>query len=122
LARRWERNLRSRSDGPGELTGKTLLIVGLGRIGEAIAARARPFGMQVVALKRDPSARHDPAVAVDEVAGMDALDEALGRADHVCLTVPLTRETHHLMDARRLAPLRARACLYHISRRAGIRQ
>jgi phosphoglycerate dehydrogenase-like enzyme len=42
LARRWERDLKSRSDAPGELTGKTLLIVGLGRIGEALAARARP--------------------------------------------------------------------------------
>jgi phosphoglycerate dehydrogenase-like enzyme len=120
LARRWERNLRSRSDGPGELTGKTLLIVGLGRIGEAIAARARPFGMRVVALKRDPAARHDPAVAVDEIGGMDALDEVLGRADHVCLTVPLTPETHHLMDARRLARLRVGAYLYNVARGAVI--
>ena len=51
---------------------------------------------------------------------MDALDEALGRADHVCLTVPLTRETHHLIDARRLARLRAGAFLYNISRGAVI--
>jgi phosphoglycerate dehydrogenase-like enzyme len=120
LARRWERNLTSRSDGPGELTGKTLLVVGLGRIGEAIAARARPFGVRIVAVKHDPSTRHDGGVAVDELLGMDALDEALGRADHVCLTVPLTRETHHLMDARRLARLRAGAFLYNVSRGAVI--
>jgi phosphoglycerate dehydrogenase-like enzyme len=120
LARRWERKLTSRSDGPGELTGKTLLIVGLGRIGEAIAARARPFGVRVVALKHDPSSRHDGGVAVDELLGMDALDDALGRADHVCLTVPLTRETHHLMDARRIARLRAGAYLYNVSRGAVI--
>ena len=120
LAHRWERDLRSRSDGPGELTGKTLVIVGLGRIGEAIAVRARPFGVRVVALKRDPSARHDAGVAVDELLGMDALDEALGRADHVCVTVPLTRETHHLMHARRLARLRTSAFLYNISRGAVI--
>ena len=80
LARRWERNLTSRSDGPGELTGKTLLIVGLGRIGEAIAARARPFGVRIVALKHDPSTRHDDGVAVDELLGLDALDDVLGRA------------------------------------------
>jgi D-2-hydroxyacid dehydrogenase (NADP+) len=116
LARRWERNLTSRSDGPGELTGKTLLIVGLGRIGEAIAARARPFGVRVVALKHDPSTRHDGDVAVDELLGMDALDETLGRADHVCLTVPLSRATRHLMDARRIARLRAGAFLYNVSR------
>jgi phosphoglycerate dehydrogenase-like enzyme len=120
LARRWERDLKSRSDGPGELTAKTLLIVGLGRIGEAIALRARPFGMRIVGLKRDPSNRHDDGVTVDELLGLDALDDALPRADHVCVTVPLTRETHHLMDARRIARLRAGAYLYNISRGAVI--
>jgi D-2-hydroxyacid dehydrogenase (NADP+) len=122
LARRWERNLKSRSDGPGELTGKTLLIVGLGRIGEAIALRARPFGLRIVALKRDPSNRHDDGVAVDELLGLDALDDVLPRADHVCLTVPLTRETRHLMDARRIARLHAGAYVYNISRGAVIEE
>ena len=116
LARRWERNHTSRSGAFAELTGKTLLVVGLGRIGEAIAARARPFGMRIVAVKRDPSARHDAGVAVDELLGMEALDDALGRADHVCLTVPITRETHRLIDARRIARLRAGAYLYNVSR------
>jgi len=120
LARRWERNMTSRSEGAGELTGKTLLIVGLGRIGEAIAVRARPFGVRIVALKHDPSTRHDAGVAVDELLGMDALDEALGRADHVCVTVPLTPATHHLLDARRIARLRAGAFVYNISRGAVI--
>ena len=100
--------------------GKTLLIVGLGRIGEAIALRARPFGVRIVGLKRDPSNRHDDGVNVDELLGLDALDDALPRADHVCVTVPLTRETHHLMDARRIARLRAGAYLYNISRGAVI--
>jgi D-2-hydroxyacid dehydrogenase (NADP+) len=120
LAHRWERNLASRSDGPGELTGKTVVIVGLGRIGEAIAQRARPFGVRIVALKRDPSARHDAAVAVDELLPMQALDEALGRADHLCVTVPLTRETHRLIDARRLARLPRGAYVYNVSRGAVI--
>ncbi len=122
LARRWERNLTSRSDGFGELTGKTVLIVGLGRIGEAIAARARPFGVRLVALKRDPSTRHDGAVGVDELLPMDALDQALERADHVCLTVPLTPETRHLIDARRIARLPPRAYLYNVSRGAVVDQ
>ncbi len=122
LARRWDRNLKSRSDGPGELTGKTLLIVGLGRIGEAIAARARPFGVHLLAVKNNPSTRHDAGVAVDELLGMEALDEVLPRADHVCLTVPLTRETHHLLDARRLARMRAGAYLYNVSRGAVVEE
>jgi phosphoglycerate dehydrogenase-like enzyme len=94
--------------------------VGLGRIGEAIAGRARPVGMRVVALKRDPSARYDPTVAVDEIAGLEALDEALGRADHVCVTVPLTPATRHLIDAARIARLRAGAYFYNVSRGAVI--
>jgi phosphoglycerate dehydrogenase-like enzyme len=120
LARRWDRDLKSRSDGPGELTGKTLLIIGLGRIGEAIALRARPFGLRILALKRDPSSRHDDGVAVDELLGMDALDDALPRADHVCVTVPLTGGTRHLMDAPRIARLRAGAYVYNVSRGAVI--
>jgi D-2-hydroxyacid dehydrogenase (NADP+) len=120
LARRWERDLKSRSDGPGELTGKTLLIVGLGRIGEALAVRVRPFGVHVVAVKHDPGSRHDAGVGVDELLPVGALDDALGRADHVCLTVPLTPATHHLMDARRLGRMRPGAFLYNVSRGAVI--
>jgi D-2-hydroxyacid dehydrogenase (NADP+) len=120
LGRRWEHARKSRSDGPGELTGKTLLIVGLGRIGEALAARARPFGVRVVAVKHDPSRRYDAGVGVDAVLPLGALDEVLGRADHVCLTVPLTSATHHLMDARRLGRMRPSAFLYNVSRGAVI--
>ena len=120
LARRWDRNQTSRSEAFAELTGKTLLIVGLGRIGEAIASRARPFGVRLLAAKRDPAARHDPAVPVDELLPMDALDDALPRADHVCVTVPLTPATRHLIDARRIARLGAGAYLYNVSRGAVI--
>src|SRR4029079_464992 len=79
LARRWDRNVTSRSGAFDELTGKTLLILGLGRIGEALAARARPFGVRLLAVKHDPAARHDGAVAVDEILPLATLDEALGR-------------------------------------------
>jgi phosphoglycerate dehydrogenase-like enzyme len=120
LGRRWQRDPKSRSDGPGELTGKTLLIVGLGRIGEALAVRARPFGVRVVAVKHDPESRHDAGVGVDELLPIGALDEALSRADHVCLTVPLTPATHHLMDARRLGRMPPSAFLYNVSRGAVI--
>jgi phosphoglycerate dehydrogenase-like enzyme len=118
LARRWERKITSRSGGFAELTGQTLLIVGLGRIGEALAARARPFGVRLLAVKHDPAARHDAAVAVDELLPLTALDEALGRADHVCVTLPLTPATHHLIDARRLARMRPGAYIYNVSRGA----
>jgi D-2-hydroxyacid dehydrogenase (NADP+) len=118
IARRWERKISSRSGAFSELTGQTLLIVGLGRIGEALAERARPFGVRVVAVKHNLSARHDAGVAVDELLPIGALDEALGRADHVCITVPLTPETHRLFDARRLARMPASAYVYNVSRGA----
>ncbi|HVZ85823.1 MAG TPA: D-2-hydroxyacid dehydrogenase [Polyangia bacterium] len=120
IGHRWERDVKSRSDGPGELTGQTLLIVGLGRIGEALAVRARPFGVRVLGVKRDPSNRHGVEAGVDELLPVGALDDALGRADHVCLTVPLTPATHHLMDGRRLARMRPGAFLYNVSRGAVI--
>jgi D-2-hydroxyacid dehydrogenase (NADP+) len=120
LARRWERNITSRSGAFDELTGKTLLIIGLGRIGEALAARARPFGVRLLAVKHDRSARHDAGVGVDELLPLDALDAALGRADHVCVTVPLPPATHHLIDARRLGLMRAGAYIYNVSRGAVI--
>jgi phosphoglycerate dehydrogenase-like enzyme len=53
---------------------------------------------------------------------MDALDDVLGRADHVCLTVPLTRATDRLIDARRLGLMRAGAYLYNVSRGAVVDQ
>jgi D-2-hydroxyacid dehydrogenase (NADP+) len=118
LAHRWQRDVRSRSDGPAELTGQTLLIVGLGRIGEALAARARAFGMRIVGVKRDPSRRHAEGTAVDEVMALAALDQALPHADHVCLALPLTPATRRLMDGRRLALMRSTAFLYNVSRGA----
>lgn len=122
LAHRWERNSSSRTQGAGELTGQTLLIVGLGRIGEAIAARARPFGLRLLAVKQHPAQRHDAGVSVDEVTGLDRLDDVIGRAHHVCLTVPLTPATHQLIDARRIALMRPGAYLYNVARGAVVDQ
>ncbi|HLK88559.1 MAG TPA: D-2-hydroxyacid dehydrogenase [Polyangia bacterium] len=122
LARRWEHERKSRAGAFGELTGKTLLVLGLGRIGEALAARARPFGVRVVGVKHDPARRYDAGVGVDQVLPLGALDEALGGADHVCVTVPLTEATRHLIDAGRLARMRPGAFLYNVSRGAVVDQ
>jgi glyoxylate reductase len=89
-----------------EVSGATLGIVGLGRIGSAVARRARGFDMPVLYTRRSPD------------AGSVALDELLSEADIVSLHVPLTDETHGLIDARRLGLMREGACLVNTARGA----
>ena len=93
-----------------ELDGKTMGLVGLGRIGTATAELARAFGMDVVGYDRlaDPSAggRCTPV----------ALDEVFRRSDVVSLHCPLTPETEHLVDAARLRLMKPTAFLINTSR------
>lgn len=116
LEHSWDRPPGDRSGKASELSGQTLAIVGLGHIGEALAERARAFGLHVIGLKRDPKSRHDERVAVDEVVGLTELDSVLARAHHVCVLVPLTPETHHLFDEARLSRMRPDAYLYNVAR------
>lgn len=90
-----------------DLLGATLLVVGWGRIGRAVGRRAAAFGMEVLHTARRPTG--EPGYVAD-------LDEALGRADVVSLHVPLTAETRHLLDRRRLALLRPTAVVVNTSR------
>jgi D-3-phosphoglycerate dehydrogenase len=96
----------------GRLAGRTLGIVGLGRIGSAVAAKARPFGMRRVA--------HDPYRPADYFAERDveplALDDLLRAADFVSVNAPLTAETRHLIGARELARMRPTALLVNTAR------
>lgn len=96
-----------------QLTGKILLIVGMGRIGGRLAKLAKAFDMRVIATKRDPSTGTEGA---DAVFGQDRLHELLGQADIVVLTCPLTPETENLIDARALAAMRPTAHLINVAR------
>ncbi len=91
-----------------EITGATLGIVGLGRIGSAVAQRAHGFEMRVLHHRRTPSA--DP--------GYRALDDLLREADVVSLHTPLTDETEGLISRERLALLRDGATLVNTARGA----
>jgi glyoxylate reductase len=84
-----------------ELTGSTLGIVGLGRIGSAVARRAEGFDLRVLSTRR---------------SGGMPLDELVAQSDIVTIHAPLTQETHGLIDARRLARLRDGACLVNTAR------
>ncbi len=81
------------------LSGRTLGILGYGRIGRAVAVRASAFGMRVVY-----SEPHQPA-AVSPHADYLPLDELLPQSHVLSVHCPLTPETHHLLDAERLAQL-----------------
>jgi D-3-phosphoglycerate dehydrogenase len=97
--RRGDFSIRGRLLGV-ELHGRTLLLVGYGRIGREVARRAVAFGMRVRAV--DPYVTVAPDVGVELVAD---LDDGLQAADVVSLHVPLTDATRHLIGARQLALL-----------------
>ncbi len=97
-----------------KLRGKRLGIVGMGRIGQALAERARAFGLQVHYHNRR---RLSPMI--EEALGAtwwDALDPMLQRMDIISLNAPHTRETHHLISAERLALLQPHAILVNTAR------
>jgi glyoxylate reductase len=91
-----------------ELTGSTLGIVGLGRIGRAVARRARGFELRVLYSRRTP--------ATSELGESRELDDLLRESDIVTIHAPRTPETERLIDARRLALLRDGACLVNTAR------
>ncbi len=95
-----------------ELMGKTLGVVGLGRIGQAVAARARAFEMRVMA--HDPYL--DPAVARRLDIELRGLDELLAEADAVTLHLPLSDGTRNLIDAERLGRMKPGALLVNCAR------
>ena len=97
-----------------ELAGKTLGILGYGRIGQAVARRALAFDMDVLALRRDAS-RPDPH-GLAFLRGPGALDEVLERADYLAITLALTPETRGLIGAPQLARMKPTAVLINVAR------
>ncbi|WP_285019800.1 D-glycerate dehydrogenase [Novosphingobium sp. fls2-241-R2A-195] len=125
VSRRFSENARTLREGRWEgwapssmlghsLSGKTLGIVGMGRIGQAVAYRARAFGLEIryhnrhrlpPAVENMVSARYEPN-----------LDRLVAEADILTLHCPAGPETRHLIDARRLGLMKPGACLVNTSR------
>lgn len=97
-----------------ELAGKALGVLGYGRIGQAVARRALAFDMDVLAIRRD-AGRPDPN-QLAFVRGPEALDEVLGRADYLALTLALTPDTRGLIGAPQLALMKSTAVLINVAR------
>lgn len=94
-----------------DVFGKTLGIIGFGRIGRAVARRARGFDMDV--LYHDPMVPEDQA---DASASSSGVDELLARSDFVSVHVGLTPETRHFINADRLGQMKPTAVLVNASR------
>lgn len=108
----WTRNIGPAHFG-SDVHGKTLGIIGMGRIGEALAQRGHfGFGMPVIYHSHSPK----PAVEQRFNARYRSLDELLQQADFVCLTLPLTAETEGLIGARQFALMRPETIFINISR------
>jgi phosphogluconate 2-dehydrogenase len=109
---RWQRNLGPAHFG-SDVHGKTLGIIGMGRIGEALAQRGHfGFGMPVIYHSHSPK----PAVEQRFNAQYRSLGELLQQADFICLTLPLTAQTERLIGAEEFALMRPQSIFINISR------
>lgn len=117
-ARRWERfPIR-------EIAGRSMLVVGYGDIGRAVARKAAALGVRVVGHRRKgvaaAAAAEGDGVAERVVSGADALMEELPRADYVVLVLPLTAETRGMFGARQFAAMKPGALFVNIGRGATV--
>ncbi|WP_299614043.1 D-2-hydroxyacid dehydrogenase [uncultured Tateyamaria sp.] len=94
------------------LAGKTLLIAGLGHTGQAVAKRAKAFGMRVLGTRANPQPMED----VDEVHTADDLGDLLPRADFIAVSTPLTPATRGLIGADEIAGMKPGVILADVSR------
>jgi phosphoglycerate dehydrogenase-like enzyme len=104
--RAWRRTL------PVRAAGRTLGILGLGAIGEALAVRAAALGMRVIGTQRTPKAH----AAVARIEPPERTDRVLAEADVVVLLLPLTDETRGLLSRERLARMKPGALLVNLAR------
>lgn len=97
-----------------KLAGKTLGIVGMGRIGQAVAHRARAFGLEIAYHNR----RRLPE-AIERMVGarhVDTLDALMAQADILTLHSPANPDSRHMIDARRIALMKPGACIINTAR------
>jgi phosphoglycerate dehydrogenase-like enzyme len=97
------------------LEARTLGIIGYGAIGSAAAARARPFGMKIAALRRRPEQFEGDAL-VDEIYGREQLRDLMAASDYVLVVTPLTEETRGMIGEAELASMKASAVIINIGR------
>jgi phosphoglycerate dehydrogenase-like enzyme len=95
-----------------ELNGRTVLIIGLGRIGKAIARFCRTFHMQVIGTKRHV----EPVENVDVVFAHEELIEHLPTADYIVIAAPHTSQTENMLDSAAFSAMKTSAYLVNVGR------
>lgn len=108
--RRWERF------GATDLAGRTLGVVGVGRIGSEVARLGKALGMRVLGVKRSAAGVSPADVGCDELYGPGELREVLRRAEYLVLIAPHTAETERMLGAAEIALLPQGAVLINIGR------
>jgi glyoxylate/hydroxypyruvate reductase len=103
-----------------DLHGRTLGIIGVGKIGAELARLARAFGMQVLGVKRNVAGVDPAALHLDELFAPQELRRMLPRAEYLVLTAPHTDETEQLLGAAELALLPQGAFFVNIGRGASV--
>jgi phosphoglycerate dehydrogenase-like enzyme len=110
----WQRTIRSELF---ELSNKTMLLIGVGAIGKRTALIAAAMGMRVWGVRRNPTTSE---AGIERMVGQQAWLDLLPEADFVVLTVPLTNETHHMVNAEAFARMKPSAHIINIGRGATI--
>ncbi len=97
-----------------ELTGQTLLLAGVGEIGQAVAARARALGMTTTGVRRRSDQPHPDDI--DTMVSFERFHEVLASADHIVNSLPLTASTTGLFDAGAFDAMKSGAHFYNVGR------
>jgi phosphoglycerate dehydrogenase-like enzyme len=97
-----------------EIAGQTVGILGYGDIGRAVAARVKPMGMEVLALKRNPAAAPDPLVS--RIYGPAEKLDMIPRCDYLVVCAPLTPETRGMVGAAEFAAMKRDAVIVNLGR------
>lgn len=106
-----------------ELAGKTVCIVGIGRIGKLVARMARGFDMRVIGVRRNATLDDDArAAGISAVFEVARLREAIAESDMIVLALPLNDETYNLIDAAEFAAMKPGAMLVNVSRGNNVRR
>lgn len=100
--------------------GATVLVIGFGNIGKEFGKRMKSMGAHVIGIRRRSSTTVPPEA--DEMGTMDQLDTYLARADIVASSLPETKETYHIYDAKRFAVMKKNAYFINVGRGSNVVQ